>query len=176
MCFFPWYLINQYVSVCLVHTLASLSEMRSRVSCLEEELSVKAGTLKSIQNEVVQNKKELAARELSLQRARDELSLAHTRITQESERVKSHSSAATDTAGGATATVASVNKCFIPESMFSISFMSCCLCQETGFGLVCQNISPQQTRLEYFTCYIICYYQELWLCWALVLFSAVKSS
>ncbi|XP_071362910.1 centromere protein F isoform X2 [Trachinotus anak] len=63
-----------------------LSEMRSRVSCLEEELSVKAGTLKSIQNEMVQSKKELAARELSLQRARDELSLAHTRMTQESER------------------------------------------------------------------------------------------
>ncbi|XP_039975503.1 trichohyalin isoform X2 [Xiphias gladius] len=65
----------------------SLSEMRSRVSCLEEELSVKAGTLKSIQNEMVQNKKELADRELCLQRARDELSLARTRMTQESERV-----------------------------------------------------------------------------------------
>ncbi|KAG7214352.1 hypothetical protein INR49_023130 [Caranx melampygus] len=67
-------------------TDTSLCEIRSRVSCLEEELSVKTGTLKSIQNEVLQNKKELAARELSLQRARDELSLAHTRITQESER------------------------------------------------------------------------------------------
>ncbi|XP_040904404.1 centromere protein F isoform X2 [Toxotes jaculatrix] len=64
----------------------SLSEVRSRVSCLEEELSAKNGTLKSIQNEMVQSKKELAARELSLQRARDELSLAHTRMTQESER------------------------------------------------------------------------------------------
>ncbi|XP_023263124.1 centromere protein F-like [Seriola lalandi dorsalis] len=63
-----------------------LSEMQSRVSCLEEELSVKAGTLKSIQNEMVQSKKELTARDLSLQRARDELSLAHTRMTQESER------------------------------------------------------------------------------------------
>lgn len=76
--------------VCLVHIPVSLSEMRSRVSCLEEELSVKAGTLKSIQNEMVQNKKELADRELSLQRARDELSLARTRMTQESERVKSY--------------------------------------------------------------------------------------
>ncbi|XP_022615861.1 centromere protein F-like [Seriola dumerili] len=60
--------------------------MQSRVSCLEEELSVKTGTLKSIQNEMVQSKKELTARDLSLQRARDELSLAHTRMTQESER------------------------------------------------------------------------------------------
>ncbi|XP_018515847.1 centromere protein F isoform X2 [Lates calcarifer] len=69
-----------------METDKSLSEMRSRVSRLEEELSVKAGTLKSIQSEMVQSKKELAARELSLQKARDELSLVHTRITQESER------------------------------------------------------------------------------------------
>lgn len=61
--------------------------MRGRVSALEEELSVKTGTLKSLQNEMVQRKKELSAKELSVQRARDELSLAHTRIAQESERV-----------------------------------------------------------------------------------------
>uniref|UniRef100_UPI0037E7E456 centromere protein F n=1 Tax=Semicossyphus pulcher TaxID=241346 RepID=UPI0037E7E456 len=67
-------------------TDTSLSEMRSRVSALEEELSVKAGTLTSIQNEMVQSKKELAARELTVKRARDELSLAHTRMAQESER------------------------------------------------------------------------------------------
>ncbi|XP_026186422.1 centromere protein F isoform X2 [Mastacembelus armatus] len=65
----------------------SLSEMRSRVSSLEDELSAKAGMLKTIQNEVVQSQKELAARELSLQKTRDELSLAHTRMAQESERV-----------------------------------------------------------------------------------------
>nr|XP_046262160.1 centromere protein F isoform X2 [Scatophagus argus] len=64
----------------------SLSALQSRVSALEEELSVKAGTLKSIQNEMMQSKKELATKELSIQRARDELSLAHTRMAQESER------------------------------------------------------------------------------------------
>ncbi|XP_041653398.1 centromere protein F [Cheilinus undulatus] len=64
----------------------SLSEMQSRVSALEEELSVKANTLKSIQNEAMQSKKELTAKELSYQRARDELSLAHTRIAKESDR------------------------------------------------------------------------------------------
>lgn len=67
-------------------TEISLSEMRSRVSALEEELRAKAGTLKSIENEMVQSKKELAARDLSIQRARDELTLAHTRMAQESER------------------------------------------------------------------------------------------
>lgn len=61
--------------------------MRSRVSSLEEELRVKAEKLKSTQNEMVQNKKEVASRDLSLQRARDELSLAHTRMAQESEKV-----------------------------------------------------------------------------------------
>ncbi|XP_059202178.1 centromere protein F [Centropristis striata] len=67
-------------------TDASLSEVQSRVSALEEELCAKAASLKSLQNEMVQSKKELSARELSLQKARDELSLAHTRMTQESER------------------------------------------------------------------------------------------
>ncbi|KAG7518931.1 hypothetical protein JOB18_047567 [Solea senegalensis] len=64
----------------------SLSEMQSRVSCLEEELSVKAKAMTSIQSNLGQTKKELAAQESSLQKARCELSLAHTRITQESER------------------------------------------------------------------------------------------
>ncbi|XP_037636203.1 centromere protein F isoform X2 [Sebastes umbrosus] len=68
-------------------TDASLSEVWSRVAALEEELRAKAGTLKSIQSEMVQNKKELGARELSLQKARDELSQAHARTAQESERV-----------------------------------------------------------------------------------------
>ncbi|KAI3351653.1 hypothetical protein L3Q82_020496, partial [Scortum barcoo] len=63
-----------------------LAEMQSRVSALEEELRAKAGTLKSVQNEMVQSKKELATKDLSIQRARDELSLAHTRMAQESER------------------------------------------------------------------------------------------
>lgn len=57
------------------------------MSALEEEVCAKAATMKSIQNEMAQSKKELAARELSIQRARDELSLAQTRMAQESERV-----------------------------------------------------------------------------------------
>ncbi|KAK7922439.1 hypothetical protein WMY93_009341 [Mugilogobius chulae] len=43
-------------------------------------------TLSTLQNEVAQNKKELSAKEISLQRLRDELSMAHTRISQEGER------------------------------------------------------------------------------------------
>ncbi|XP_029966578.1 centromere protein F [Salarias fasciatus] len=57
-----------------------------RISALEEELSGKTRALKSIQNEQMQSKKELAAKELSLQRARDELSAAQTRIAQDSDR------------------------------------------------------------------------------------------
>ncbi|XP_047440981.1 centromere protein F [Mugil cephalus] len=68
-------------------TERSLSKMRSHISALEEQLSTKTGTLKAVQNEVAQKTKELAAKELSLQRARDELSLAHTRMAQDSERV-----------------------------------------------------------------------------------------
>ncbi|KAK9518196.1 hypothetical protein VZT92_023508 [Zoarces viviparus] len=64
----------------------SLTDAWSRVTALEEELCAKAGTLKSIQSEMVQSKKELGTTELSLQKARDELSLAHTRMAQESER------------------------------------------------------------------------------------------
>ncbi|KAM6952677.1 uncharacterized protein PEZ65_014130 isoform 2-T2 [Lycodopsis pacificus] len=67
-------------------TDTSLTDAWSRVTALEEELCAKAGTLKSIQSEMVQSKKELGTTELSLQKARDELSLAHTRMAQESER------------------------------------------------------------------------------------------
>ncbi|KAK1904182.1 Centromere protein F [Dissostichus eleginoides] len=65
---------------------ASLSEAQSRVSALEAELCGKAEALKSIQNEMVQSKKELAAKDVSIQKARNELSVAHTRMAQESER------------------------------------------------------------------------------------------
>ncbi|XP_010737488.3 centromere protein F isoform X2 [Larimichthys crocea] len=71
---------------CRRETDKSISAMQSRLSALEEELCAKAGMLKSIQNEMAQSKKELATKELSAQRARDELSLAHTRMAQESER------------------------------------------------------------------------------------------
>ncbi|KAJ4946230.1 hypothetical protein JOQ06_023898 [Pogonophryne albipinna] len=65
---------------------ASLSEAQSRVSALEAELCGKAEALKSIQNEMVQSKKELAVKDVSIQKARNELSVAHTRMAQESER------------------------------------------------------------------------------------------
>ncbi|XP_033992664.1 centromere protein F isoform X2 [Trematomus bernacchii] len=64
----------------------SLSEAQSRVSALEAELCGKAEALKSIQNEMVQSKKELAVKDVSIQKARNELSVAHTRMAQESER------------------------------------------------------------------------------------------
>lgn len=70
----------------MVHPV-SLSVLQTRVSALEEELSAKAAAMKSIQNEMAQSKKELAAKELSVQKGRDELSRAQTRMTQESERV-----------------------------------------------------------------------------------------
>ncbi|XP_077589119.1 uncharacterized protein LOC144207498 isoform X2 [Stigmatopora nigra] len=64
----------------------TLSQMRCHVASLEEELSVKATTLKSLQDEVAQGKKKMSAAEISLQKAHNELSVAHTRISQESER------------------------------------------------------------------------------------------
>lgn len=79
-----WVNYFYFIFVCIT---ASLSELRSRFTDLEEQLRVKAETLKSIQNEVAQNKKDLAAKELNLQKLQDELSLAHTRMAQESERV-----------------------------------------------------------------------------------------
>ncbi|XP_034036763.1 centromere protein F isoform X4 [Thalassophryne amazonica] len=65
---------------------ALLSDARSRVATLEEQLRVTSETLKSVQNEVVLSKKEVATKERNLQKVRDELSLAHTRVTQETER------------------------------------------------------------------------------------------
>ncbi|XP_057706964.1 centromere protein F isoform X2 [Corythoichthys intestinalis] len=64
----------------------TLSQMRCQMASLKDELSLKATTLKSLQDEVAQGKKKMAATEISLQRAHNELSVAHTRISQESER------------------------------------------------------------------------------------------
>lgn len=79
---------------------ASASEIQNRVRALEGELSEKVGTLKSIQNDMVQTKKELAAKELGLQKARDELSLMQTRMAQDREKVKTRTTTAIDIAGG----------------------------------------------------------------------------
>lgn len=79
--------VNRYVS-CVSGPAASLADAGRRVTALEAELCAKAGALKSIQSEMVQSKTELAAKELGLQKARHELSMAHTRVAQESERVK----------------------------------------------------------------------------------------
>lgn len=115
MCFF-------FYSVCLVHPPESLSALRSRVSALEEELCAKAGMLKSVQNEMVQSKKELAAKELSAQRARDELSLAHTRIAQESDRVKTHTTTTTtDTTGTTTITTTATATAILRTHVFHTS-------------------------------------------------------
>ncbi|XP_061756185.1 centromere protein F [Nerophis ophidion] len=67
-------------------TEMTLSRMQHQVSSLEEELSVKAQSLKSLQDEMGRSKKKMAATELSLQKAHNELGAAHTRISQESER------------------------------------------------------------------------------------------
>ncbi|KAM6923430.1 uncharacterized protein FYW49_005861 [Xenentodon cancila] len=64
----------------------SASEIQNRVIHLEEELSEKVRALKSIQSDMLQTKKELAAKELSLQKALDELSVGHTCMAQERER------------------------------------------------------------------------------------------
>lgn len=61
--------------------------MRRHTASLEEELSVKAETLKSLHEEMAQGKKKMASTELSLQGAHNELSVARARISQESERV-----------------------------------------------------------------------------------------
>ncbi|XP_071387018.1 centromere protein F-like [Centroberyx affinis] len=63
-----------------------VSELQSRVCALEGELHAEAQRLKASHEELVQSSKELASRELNLQRARDQLGLAHTRMAQESER------------------------------------------------------------------------------------------
>ncbi|KAM8848607.1 uncharacterized protein ACB058_012241 isoform 1-T2 [Synchiropus picturatus] len=67
-------------------THTDISEIQTRVSELEKELSVKTEKLKTIQNELGQNKKKMDSTEVNLQRARDELSMAHTRIAKEGER------------------------------------------------------------------------------------------
>lgn len=48
---------------------------------------MKAAAIKSIQNEMSQSRKELTAKELSVQRVRDELSRAQSRMALEGERV-----------------------------------------------------------------------------------------
>lgn len=71
---------------------------------------MKDSMLKVTQGELVQCKKELAAKELNLQKT-------HTRIAQESERVKTHTTIATGVIGGITTTA---NKCFLmnPNNLY----------------------------------------------------------
>ncbi|XP_038142474.1 centromere protein F isoform X1 [Cyprinodon tularosa] len=68
-------------------TGVSSSELQSRILALEDRLSEKVGKLKSIQSEMGLMKKELAAKELSLQKTQDELNAAQTRGIQDKERV-----------------------------------------------------------------------------------------
>ncbi|XP_054890290.1 centromere protein F [Poeciliopsis prolifica] len=64
----------------------SSSELQSRLSALEDQLSEKVGNLKTVQNEMGLMKKELAAKELELQKTQEELNMAHTRLAQDKER------------------------------------------------------------------------------------------
>lgn len=107
------------VSVCLAHPSETLSEIRSHVSSLEEELSVKDSMLKATQGELVQCKKELTAKELNLQKT-------HARIAQESERVQTHTTIATNV--------------YLPILSY-ICLKSCSFCHKKVVGLGCQNIS-----------------------------------
>ncbi|KAM4732911.1 uncharacterized protein FYW61_008532 isoform 2-T4 [Anableps anableps] len=63
----------------------SSSDLQNRLSALEDQLSEKVGRLKSAQNEVGLMKKELAAKELDLQKTQDELNAAHLRMAQDKE-------------------------------------------------------------------------------------------
>ncbi|XP_008418678.1 centromere protein F [Poecilia reticulata] len=67
-------------------TDVSSSELQSRLSALEVQLSEKVGNLKTVQNEMGLMKKELAAKELDLQKTQEELSKAHTQTAQDKER------------------------------------------------------------------------------------------
>ncbi|MEQ2184715.1 hypothetical protein GOODEAATRI_010985 [Goodea atripinnis] len=73
-------------ALCFVDPPASSLELRSRVSALDSQLSEKVGKLRSIQNEMGLMKKELAAKELSLQKTQDELNVARARMVQDKDR------------------------------------------------------------------------------------------
>ncbi|KAM4621797.1 uncharacterized protein ACJ7VT_006096 [Polymixia lowei] len=64
----------------------SVSELQSRVCALEEELRAEAQRLKASQEQLGESRRELATREQNDQKTRNQLSLAQTRITQESDR------------------------------------------------------------------------------------------
>ncbi|XP_023184472.1 centromere protein F-like [Xiphophorus maculatus] len=70
-----------------METDISSSELQSRLSALEDQLSEKVGNLKTVQNEMGLMKKELAVKELDLQKTQVELNMAHTRMAQDKERV-----------------------------------------------------------------------------------------
>lgn len=104
------------------------SEIQSRVSSLEEELLVKDRTLKSIQSEMVQMKKELAAKEFSLQKVSNELSVAHIRLTQDSERVNTHTTANASgdfIATGENVSHISANVPYFPEALLFLTRKRC---------------------------------------------------
>ncbi|XP_013861195.1 centromere protein F isoform X2 [Austrofundulus limnaeus] len=69
-----------------METDMSSSELQSHVSALEETVSEKVEMLKSVRGELMQTKKELAAKELSLQKTCEELNVAQTRMAQDRER------------------------------------------------------------------------------------------
>lgn len=114
------------VSVCLVHPSETSSEIQRRVSSLEEDLSVKDSMLKTTQSELVQCKKELAAKELNLQKTL-------TRIAQESERVKTHCLILL-------VVLLLLQKVFLHILLIYIFLKLCSFCHK-GVGLRCQYVS-----------------------------------
>lgn len=145
-------------SVWSTHSLVSLSALRSRLSALEGELCSKATMLKSIQNELTQSKKELAARELIVQKSRDELSLAHTHIARESERVKRHTTTATDKTA---CTTSSEKMCFIPVLMFYVSLKPCCFSQNGCWPHLLKHFSLTSLKMTNMSGVFYCIHNRL---------------
>lgn len=67
-----------------------VAELQGRMRDLQGELKAECERFRQTQDALANARKDLTIREQSLQRAKDELSLAHTRISQESERVRMH--------------------------------------------------------------------------------------
>ncbi|XP_029580259.1 centromere protein F, partial [Salmo trutta] len=66
-----------------------VAELQGRMRGLQGELKAECERFRQTQDALANARKDLTTREQSLQRAKDELSLAHTRISQESDRAQS---------------------------------------------------------------------------------------
>ncbi|XP_010896678.2 centromere protein F [Esox lucius] len=66
-----------------------VAELQGRVRAVEGELKAECERFRQTQDALAAARKDLTAREQSLQRTKDELSLAHSRISQETDRAQS---------------------------------------------------------------------------------------